>query len=115
MSDALEVLRSTLSGQEAWLVGGSVRDRLLERSTADLDVVIDGDPAVAARALARAAGRGGAASFALSEDFGAWRVVARDGSWQIDLERMRGETLREDLEQRDFTVNAIAEPVAGGT
>ncbi|HEY7831886.1 MAG TPA: HD domain-containing protein [Solirubrobacteraceae bacterium] len=115
MSDALEVLRQTLSGQQAWLVGGSVRDRLLERSTADLDVVIDGDPAVAARALARAAGGGGAASFALSEDFGAWRVVARDGSWQIDLERMRGDTLREDLEQRDFTVNAIAEPVAGGT
>jgi poly(A) polymerase len=113
-SDALEVLRSTLSGQEAWLVGGSVRDRLLERSTADLDVVIDGDPAAAARALARAAGRGAAASFALSEDFGGWRVVARDGSWQIDVERMRGDTLREDLEQRDFTVNAIAEPVVGG-
>jgi poly(A) polymerase len=114
MTDALDVLRATLSGSEAWLVGGSVRDRLLERSTADLDVVIDGDPAAAARALARAAGRGAAASFALSEGFGAWRVVARDGSWQIDVERMRGETLREDLELRDFTVNAIAQPLAGG-
>jgi poly(A) polymerase len=114
MSDALDVLRSTLSGSAAWLVGGGVRDRLLERATADLDVVIDGDPAAAARALARGAGQGAAASFALSEGFGAWRVVARDGSWQIDVERMRGETLREDLELRDFTVNAIAEPVAGG-
>lgn len=114
MTDALNVLRATLSGSEAWLVGGSVRDRLLERSTADLDIVIDGDPAAAARALARAAGRGAAASFALSEGFGAWRVVARDGSWQIDVERMRGETLREDLELRDFTVNAIAEPLVGG-
>ncbi len=114
MSDALEVLRSTLSGDEAWLVGGSVRDRLLERPTADLDVVIAGDPAAAARALARAAGRGQAASFALSEDFGGWRVVARDGSWQIDVERMRGATLQDDLELRDFTMNAIAEPVAGG-
>src|ERR1700730_7358599 len=95
--DALDVLRTALFGCQAWLVGGSVRDRLLERSTADLDVVIDGDPAAAADALARAAGRGAAASFALSEGFGAWRVVARDGSWQIDLERMRGGTLREDL------------------
>jgi poly(A) polymerase len=112
MSDALEVLRSTLSDRAAWLVGGSVRDRLLERPTSDLDVIVDGDPAETARALARAAGR--AASFALSEDFGAWRVVARDGSWQIDVERMRAGTLSEDLRLRDFTVNAIAEPLSGG-
>ena len=38
-----------------------------------------------------AAGR--AACFALSEDFGAWRVVARDGSWQVDVEPLRGGTL----------------------
>jgi len=112
MGEALEVLRATLSGREAWLVGGSVRDRVLGRPTADLDVVIDGDPAETARMLARASGR--AARFALSEDFGAWRVVARDHSWQIDIERMRGETLQEDLHQRDFTINAIAETVAGG-
>jgi putative nucleotidyltransferase with HDIG domain len=115
MSDPLALLRSTLSASEAWLVGGSVRDRLLERPTSDLDVVIDGDPEAAARALARAAGRGQAASFALSEGFGAWRVVARDGSWQIDVERMRGGTLHEDLRLRDFTVNAFAEPLAGGS
>lgn len=115
MSDPLALLRSTLSTSEAWLVGGSVRDRLLERPTSDLDVVIDGDPDAAARALARAAGRGQAASFALSEGFGAWRVVARDGSWQIDVERMRGGALHEDLHLRDFTVNAIAEPLAGGS
>ncbi len=108
----IDTVRATLAGQDAWLVGGSVRDRLLERPTADLDVVIDGDPADTARALARAAGR--AASFVLSEAFGAWRVVARDGSWQIDLERMRGETLTDDLALRDFTINAIAEPLAGG-
>jgi poly(A) polymerase len=112
MSEVRDVLRATLAGRDAWLVGGTVRDRALERSTADLDVVIDGDPAETARSLARAAGR--AASFALSEDFGAWRVVARDGSWQIDVERMRGESLHDDLALRDFTVNAIAEPIAGG-
>jgi poly(A) polymerase len=114
VSEPLELLRSTLSANEAWLVGGGVRDRLLGRPTADLDVVIDGDPEAAARALARAAGRGQAASFALSEGFGAWRVVARDGSWQIDVERMRGESLHDDLRLRDFTINAIAEPLAGG-
>jgi poly(A) polymerase len=112
MSDALEIARAALAERPAWLVGGAVRDRLLGRELADLDVVIDGDPEQAARTLAQAAGR--AACFALSEDFGAWRVVARGGAWQADLEPLRGGSLRADLELRDFTVNAIAEPIAGG-
>jgi poly(A) polymerase len=113
MSSGLQVLRTALAGRRAWLVGGTVRDRALGRScaSADLDVVIDGDPAAAARAVAVA---GHAACFALSEDFGAWRVVARDRSWQVDVEPMRGGTLEADLALRDFTVNAIAEPIGGG-
>jgi poly(A) polymerase len=113
MSDGLEVARTALAGQPAWLVGGAVRDRLLGRKLTDLDLVVDGDPEQAARAIARAAGR--AACFALSEDFGAWRVVARDRAWQADIERLRGATLEADLSLRDFTVNAIAEPIEGGT
>jgi putative nucleotidyltransferase with HDIG domain len=112
MSDGLEVARAALEGEPAWLVGGAVRDRMLGRSLTDLDLVVDGDPEQAARAIARAAGR--AACFALSEDFGAWRVVARDRAWQADVERLRGGSLRVDLGLRDFTVNAIAEPIEGG-
>ena len=112
MSDGLEVARAALAGRSAWLVGGAVRDRLLGRALTDLDLVVDGDPEQAARAIAREAGR--AACFALSEDFGAWRVVARDRAWQADVEQMRGETLEADLLLRDFTVNAIAEPIEGG-
>jgi poly(A) polymerase len=114
MSTGLEAVRAALDGSRAWLVGGAVRDRALgrQREIADVDVVVEGDPAAAASAVARAAGR--AAHFALSEEFGAWRVVSRDGSWQVDLEPMRGETLDDDLALRDFTVNAIAEPLDGG-
>jgi len=113
MSAGLEAARRALAGGRAWLVGGAVRDRLLARPTADFDVVVDGDPAAAARAVAREAGR--AACFALSEEFGAWRVVARDGTWQLDVEPMRGAGLEADLALRDFTVNAIAEPIDGGS
>jgi poly(A) polymerase len=111
--DALKAVRAALAGRRAWLVGGAPRDNALGRTTADIDVVVDGDPAEAARAVARAV-EGGAASFALSEDFGAWRVVARDGSWQVDVEPLRGGSLEADLALRDFTVNAIAEPLDGG-
>ncbi len=114
--DPLEVLRAALTGKRAWLVGGAVRDRALGRPVADFDVVLDGDPSDGARAIvgvARAAG-GGAACFALSERFGAWRVVAREHAWQVDVERLRGGSLQEDLALRDFTVNAVAEPIEGG-
>jgi putative nucleotidyltransferase with HDIG domain len=112
MSRGLQAARSALAGQPAWLVGGAVRDRLLGRDPGDLDVVVAGEPEPAARAVARAAGS--AACFELSQEFGAWRVVARDGSWQIDVEQLRGGSLDADLALRDFTVNAIAEPLAGG-
>jgi poly(A) polymerase len=112
MSEGLDAARTALAGRQAWVVGGAIRDRLLGRSTADLDVVVEGDPAQAAGAVARAAGS--AACFALSEEFGAWRVVARDSSWQVDVEPLRGGSLEADLGLRDFTVNAIAEPIEGG-
>ncbi|MGH2913180.1 MAG: hypothetical protein ACRDJ3_11975, partial [Solirubrobacteraceae bacterium] len=113
---ALDIVRAGLVGWRAWLVGGAVRDRSLGRTLADLDVVVDGDPGQAAKAVALAAKAAGekAACFALSEEFGAWRVAAREGSWQIDVEALRGGSIEADLALRDFTVNAIAEPVEGG-
>jgi poly(A) polymerase len=96
---------------EAWLVGGAVRDQLLERSTSDYDVAVEGDPRQLARALARGAN---GHAFALSEGFGAWRVSARDRSWQVDLLPLAGDSIGADLARRDLTINAIAQPLRGG-
>jgi putative nucleotidyltransferase with HDIG domain len=111
VSDHVATTREVLAGHPAWLVGGAVRDRLLERPTADLDLVLDGDVGAAARRLARAV-RGPA--FELSDAFGAWRVMAGDRSWQADLSPLRGGSLEADLALRDFTVNAMAQPLDGG-
>ncbi|MDX6641134.1 MAG: poly(A) polymerase, partial [Solirubrobacteraceae bacterium] len=111
MTEPVAVARAALAGVDAWLVGGALRDRLLGRPVGDLDLVVDGDVRAAARALARAAG---GPVFELSEEFGAWRVLAPDRSWQADLSPLRGGSLAADLALRDFTVNAIAEPLAGG-
>ena len=81
------------------------------RSTTDYDVAVTTDPRALARRLARGAG---GHAFALSEGFGAWRVVARDRSWQVDLLRVLGDSIGDDLGLRDLTVNALAEPLAGG-
>lgn len=109
MSDPLQALEGI--EQRAWLVGGALRDRLLERQTSDYDVAIEGDPKRAAQALAR---RAGGHPFALSEAFGAWRVVARDHSWQLDLLPLGGHSIETDLANRDLTINAIAQPLGGG-
>ena len=104
--------REVLAGNDCWIVGGAVRDELLGKPpSADLDLVTRAEVATAARALARA---GRASAFSLSDEFGAWRVVARDQSWQADLNPLRGATIEEDLGLRDFTVNAMAAPLAGG-
>lgn len=115
--NGLDLARSALRGEQAWLVGGAVRDRALGRSAGDdLDVVVEGDPGKAARQIAKVGRDRGqrAACFALSERFGGWRVIARDDGWQIDVEPLRGGSLEADLKLRDLTVNAIAEPIGGG-
>jgi poly(A) polymerase len=111
-AEALRAVRAALADTAAWLVGGAPRDRALGRDTFDLDIVVDAPAETAARAIARAAGS--AACFELSEDFSGWRVLAREGTWQVDVQPMRGGSLFADLALRDFTVDAIAEPVGGG-
>jgi putative nucleotidyltransferase with HDIG domain len=96
---------------DAWLVGGAPRDRLLGRETSDYDLVVAGDPKEVARRLAREAG---GHAFALSEGFGAWRVVAHDRLWQVDVLPLGGGTIEADLARRDLTINALAEPLDGG-
>ena len=104
--------RRALAGHRAWLVGGATRDHLLGRSSTDADVVVEGDVERAARALARTVPR--SACFELSSDHRSWRVVSTEHGWQADFEPLRAPTLEQDLGLRDFTVNAIAEPLAGG-
>jgi tRNA nucleotidyltransferase/poly(A) polymerase len=111
VSDAVASVREALRGVPAWLVGGAVRDRLLHRPTTDIDVVVDGDVRAAAKRLSRAI-KG--APFELSDAFGSWRVMSDDRSWQADLSPLRGGTLEADLALRDFTVNAMAQPLDGG-
>jgi hypothetical protein len=104
-----ERLREILEGEDAWIVGGAIRDRLLLRPVLDVDVAC-ADPRDAAHRFAR---RFGGVVFPLSERHGAWRVV--DGSVEetIDFTPL-ADGIDADLASRDFTFNAIAERVATG-
>jgi hypothetical protein len=100
-------IRTAVAGVEAYVVGGAVRDELLGREIVDIDIATP-DPEVAARIYA---GLAKGALFPLSEQHGAWRVAFRDGT-TVDFTPLLG-TISDDLQTRDFTINAIARPVAG--
>ena len=106
---SLDVIAEVFASEDAWVVGGAVRDELLGRTTLDVDVACR-DPERSARALVA---RVGEAVFPLNEEFGAWRVLL-DRSTTVDFSPLRGSSIDDDLAARDFTVNAIARPVTGG-
>ncbi len=113
-ASAVEVARSGLRevSDRAWVVGGAVRDAALGRDVTDVDLAFDGDVAAAARQIAA---ESDGHPFELSDEFETWRVVARDGSWKLDVAALRGDSIELDLRLRDFTVNSIAVPLDGGT
>jgi tRNA nucleotidyltransferase (CCA-adding enzyme) len=88
---------------EAYLVGGSVRDQLLQRQTFDLDFVMPSQAVETASAIARSYGAG----FVLLDEA---RQIARVVFEQVtvDFAQQQGDSLEADLRRRDFTINAIA-------
>lgn len=92
-------------GSTLYLVGGTVRDHLIGRPCADYDFTTPDAPEIA-RAWAQKIGR---SLIPLDETPGheTYRV-AFDQSLYFDFTTLQGESIEEDLAQRDFTINAIA-------
>ncbi len=95
----------------AYLVGGSVRDLLLERDTHDIDIAVQGDPLQIGQELAELL-KG--TLVPLGQAHGIARVVVNyEGHhWTIDLSTYRGD-IHDDLARRDFTIDAMALPLEG--
>jgi len=93
------------------LVGGAVRDALLNRlgPRPDLDLVVSGDAIGFAKDASR---RWGGTCVVLDADHGIARLVIQ--GWTLDLATQEGGSLEADLGRRDFTVNAIALPLEAG-
>jgi tRNA nucleotidyltransferase/poly(A) polymerase len=96
-----------------FLVGGSVRDLLRGTTAHDLDFAIDGDGLHVARRVANALD---GAYVALDSERRTGRVVLPSGhpltspssTQHLDFATLRGATLKADLCDRDFTINAMA-------
>jgi len=104
---ALEVRHLLPSDLPVHLVGGAVRDWLLQRPVMDLDFVVPEDALKWARKVANDLD---ADFFPLDPQRGIGRVLVHtpQGLNIIDFADYRAPTLEEDLRQRDFTINAMA-------
>jgi tRNA nucleotidyltransferase (CCA-adding enzyme) len=105
------------SGGAAYLVGGAVRDLLLGRDRADIDIAVEGDLAELAEALGGELRR--------HERFATAKLNAE--GLEVDLASARAErypapgalpevrpaSLADDLARRDFTINAMAATLKG--
>ena len=95
-------------GEQYYLVGGTVRDALLSRSSQDVDITCSGDVKTFAR---RFADQVSGSFFMLDEERKACRVIARNGEEErlvFDFTAIRGNRIIDDLHERDFTINAMA-------
>jgi poly(A) polymerase/tRNA nucleotidyltransferase (CCA-adding enzyme) len=102
-------LKPLLDRESVWLVGGAVRDLLLNRPQHDWDFAVQG----AAMALARdVADTLGGAYVTLDAERDTARVVVgmpgRSKPVMLDFATLRRPTLKADLHDRDFTINAMA-------
>ena len=117
--EAVQALSEHVEG--VYLVGGTVRDILLNEGSFDVDIAVEADGVAFGQALARALG-GRAAPH---EKFGTAVVLWPGG--RVDVATTRTEfydepaglpnveaaTIRQDLYRRDFTVNAMAVSLRG--
>jgi putative nucleotidyltransferase with HDIG domain len=97
-------------GADGYLTGGFLRDALLGRDVRDIDVALSGDAPALARLAADATG---GSCFALDEERGITRIVLPTGApvAYVDVTRLRGD-IESDLAERDFTIDAMALPLA---
>lgn len=105
------------TGAEAYVVGGFVRDQVLNKSSKDVDIVVLGDGIAFAEAVSVATKSGTVKVF---KTFGT--AMLRVGGWELEFVGARKEsysadsrkpsvspgTLQEDQLRRDFTINAMA-------
>ncbi|MFH1446012.1 MAG: HD domain-containing protein [Chloroflexota bacterium] len=103
-----QVLETTPENETIYLVGGAVRDLLLNKPINDLDFVVRDQTRQISHRVARSLH---AQSFLLDDERQTARVIYRlaDGKQiLLDFVTFTGDDLYSDLLNRDFTINAMA-------
>lgn len=94
----------------AYIVGGSTRDLLLDRSPTDYDIAVSQNPELFAKELAEFH-QGTLVPLGNSAQR-VFRVVT--GNLIFDITRLIGDDVYRDMKRRDFTINAMAIEITSG-
>src|SRR6266545_1123613 len=114
-SPLIDKVRDALPKQKIFLVGGAVRDILLNRISRDFDFAVPSNGISLARRVANALD---ADFMILDDERDTGRVIVTESEGIrtfLDFATYRGEDLDADLRARDFTMNAIAFDLQGQT
>jgi len=91
------------TGGTCYIVGGAVRDIISLKKIKDVDTVVTVDPSKFASALASTTE--GATAEEVHAPFPLWSVDIGDVA--VDVVGLRGSSLQEDIQHRNFTINTI--------
>jgi len=103
-------------GETVYIVGGAVRDLLLEETPPDIDLAVEGDATILAKELKKVTG----GKITIHSHFNTAKISW--STWNVDLATTRRESyirpgalpdvkpgkLSDDLFRRDFSINAMA-------
>ncbi|MDR2426981.1 MAG: HD domain-containing protein [Endomicrobium sp.] len=111
MENLIKALIYCSKGYEVYVVGGFARDLYLKRRHKDIDLAISKS---AEKFSKRAAAFLGAKLVVLDDLNKVYRIVLKDKNVaaNIDVSLFDGKTIEEDLNNRDFTINAVAFNIA---
>jgi tRNA nucleotidyltransferase/poly(A) polymerase len=108
LPSAVQGLLPALGPELVWLVGGAVRDLLLGRDTNDYDFAVQGDGLAVGRRLANTLGADYYDLDATRKTGRLLLTIAEGRRATFDFAGLRGQDILQDLERRDFTINAMA-------
>lgn len=124
-ADLLGIIHKAASnlGQDAYMIGGYVRDKLLEKETQDIDIVTEGDGVSLAHEVSDLLAdkpkvtvyKKFGTALIHTDEYEIEFVGARKESYRSDSRKpdIRQGTIEDDQRRRDFTINAMSVKLDG--
>lgn len=107
ISQVVRIIFKLSSQKQIYLVGGAIRDILLDKEVYDIDLTLSKNPLSVAKKLTHII----KGSFVTLDDVNKiYRVIKKTNkaTYTFDFTKLKGKTVSEDLSNRDITINAMA-------
>ena len=111
----IEEIYQFLDNTEIYLVGGFLRDLILntDRESFDFDFALSGDVKSISKRFAKSIGGSWVSLDELNQTYRV--VIKEDRIIQYDFSALRGDSIIEDLKSRDYTINALGLKIERGS